>query len=107
MIEARESPAVHTRAVLFVAAGILLFLIAFVAFVWLVFPDLVHRAPPVFARFPEPSVTTDERAQRLLLERSQKARLTGANGTMSIERAMADIAAKGMAAYDPVQGVAR
>ena len=104
MAEGRESPQVHTRAVLFVASGILLFLIAFVAFVWLVFPDLVHRPPPTLARFPEPSVTTDERAQRLLLERSQKARLTDKNGAMPIERAMAAIAAKGTAAYNPVQG---
>ena len=104
MVETRESPQVHTRAVMFVAAGILLFLIAFVAFVWLVFPDLVHRPPPSFARFPEPSVTTDERAQRILLERTQKERLTDKNGAMPIERAMAAIAAKGAAAYDPVRG---
>ena len=44
--------------------------------------------------------------QRIQLERAQRERLAGKNGTMPIERAMAAIAAKGSGGYGPVEGAA-
>jgi len=107
MAEGRENPGVHTRAVLSIAGGLLLFLIVFIVVLAFLFPELIRRPAPVFASFPAPSVTTDERAERVFLERTQKQRLSGINGALPIGRAMAQIAARGTAAYDPVQGTAR
>ena len=107
MVEGREKSGVDNRIVLSIAGGFLLFLIVFVVVLALLFPDLIHRPAAQFATFPAPSVTTDERAERIFLERTQKQRLRGANGTLPIARAMAEIAAKGMAAYEPVQGTAK
>ncbi len=103
MAERPENPDVSTGPVLTVAGSILLFLIGFVLLFWAIFPDLVRRPPPALSAFPEPSVTTDERAQRIFLERTQKERLAGKDGGMPIARAMAEIAGKGAAAYGPVQ----
>jgi hypothetical protein len=104
MAERAESPQVDIRSVLFVAGGVLLFLIAVVALLTIVFPQLIHSPPPVLRQFPAPSVTVDERAQRINLERAQLERLSGKNGTVPIAQAMAAIAAKGAGAYGPVQG---
>jgi hypothetical protein len=104
MVEGHESPGVNTRVVLSIAGGLLLFLIVFVVVLAFLFPDLIRRQAPVFASFPAPSVTIDERAERMLLDRTQKQRLSGVNGTVPIERAMAEIAARGIAAYDPAPG---
>ncbi len=102
-----ESPEVSTGSVVRIAVGILLFVVGFVLVLWALFPGLIRRPPPALAPFPAPSVTTDERAQRMFLERTQKDRLAGTNGGLPIDRAMAEIAAKGAAAYDPVQESAR
>jgi hypothetical protein len=104
MAERAESPQVDNRVVIFIALGILLFVIIFVFVLSLLFPELIHRPPPVVARLPAPSVLADERMQRITLERAQLDRLTGKSGTMPIERAMAAIAAKGTAAYTPLEG---
>lgn len=104
MAERAESPQVNIRSVLFVAAGILLFLIAVVALLSVVFRQLIHSPPPVLRQFPAPSVTVDERTQRINLERAQIEHLSGKNGTLPIAQAMAAIAAKGAGAYDPVSG---
>jgi hypothetical protein len=57
----------------------------------------------VLRQYPAPSVTVDERAQRINLERDQSERLAGKNGAMPIAQAMAAIVAKGAGAYGPVQ----
>ena len=106
MAERAESPQVDIRGVLFVAGGVLLLLIVVIGLLTAVFPQLIHSPPPVLRQFPAPSVTVDERAQRINLERAQIERLSGQNGTMPIAQAMAAIAAKGATAYDPVQGAA-
>jgi hypothetical protein len=103
MAEHAESPQVDIRNVLFVVGGILLLLIGVVGVLTAVFPQLIHSPPPVLRQFPAPSVTVDERAQRINLERAQVERLSGMNGTMPIAEAMAEIAAKGAGAYGPVQ----
>lgn len=102
MVDLPENPGVEYRVVLFAAAGIIGFLILFLAVLYAAYPNLIHRPLPPVAQFPDPSVTTDERTQRIELERAQTHRLSGSNGAMPIERAMAAIAAKGAAAYDPV-----
>ena len=43
MAERAESPAVDTRTVLYVAAGLVLFLVAFLAVFWVLFPGLIHE----------------------------------------------------------------
>lgn len=103
MAERAESPQVDIRSVLFVAGGILLFLIVVIGLLTAVFPQLIHSPPPVLREFPPPSVTVDERAQRINLERTQLERLSGENRNMPIGQAMAVIAAKGAGAYGPVQ----
>lgn len=103
MAERAESPEVDIRSVLFVAGGILLFLIAVIALLSVVFPQLIHRPTSSLRQYPPPSVTVDERTQRINLERAQIERLSGMNGTMPITQAMAAIAARGTAAYDPAQ----
>ena len=106
MAERAESPQVDVRTVLFVAGGILLFVIIVIALLTALFPQLIHSAPPVLRQFPPPSVTVDERMQRINLERAQIERLSGKGGAMPIAQAMAAIAAKGSGAYGPVQGAA-
>lgn len=103
MAERAESPQVDIRSALSVAGGVLLFLIAVIGLLAVVFPQLIHSPPPVLRQFPAPSVTVDERAQRINLERAQIERLSGRNGTMPIAQAMSVIAAKGAGAYGPVQ----
>ena len=103
MSEAHDTPEVDIRTVMIAAGGIVAFLVIFLLVLYLLFPVLVHRPLPPVAQFPAPSVTADERTQRLLLERAQNERLSGRNGMMPIARAMAIIAAKGPAAYEPVQ----
>lgn len=107
MSDTPETPDVNHRGVLFVAAGIVGFLLLVVFVLSVTLPQTIHRPLPAVANFPAPSVTTDERTQRIQLERAQNQRLAGMNGAMPIDRAMAEIAAKGAAAYDPVQGPAR
>jgi hypothetical protein len=107
MFNAPESPEVNHRGVLIVAAGILAFLLLFLLVLSLTLPQTIHRPAPVIASFPAPSVTTDERTQRIELERAQNERLRGINGTMPIDEAMSAIAAKGAAAYDPIMGSAQ
>ena len=84
------------------AGGIIGFLILVVVMLSLVFPQLIHRPISAVAQFPAPSVTVDERTQRIQLERAQMDRLSGKNSAMPIERAMAVIAGKGASAYQPV-----
>ena len=102
MPEPPQTPEVEQRTVLMAAGGILGLLIVFVVLLFVLFPNLVHRHVPAVTQFPTPSVTTDERMQRILLERAQNERLSGKNGTMPIDRAMAIIAGKGAAAFGPV-----
>ena len=102
MPERPQTPEVDHRTVMITAVGIIGFLILVVAVASLFFPQLIHPPLPAVAQFPAPSVTVDERTQRIQLERAQLDRLSGKNGTMPIERAMAVIAAKGASAYQPV-----
>jgi hypothetical protein len=102
MPERPETPEVDHRTVMITAGGIVGFLIVLVVVLSLVFPQLIHRPTPPVAQFPLPSVTVDERTQRIQLERAQIERLSGKNGTMPIERAMAAIAAKSASAFEPV-----
>jgi hypothetical protein len=102
MPEQPQTADVSYRTVIITAGGIIGFLILVLVVLSLVFPQLIHRPAPAVAQFPAPSVTVDERTQRIQLERAQKERLTGKNGTMAIERAMAVIAAKGASAFEPV-----
>ena len=106
MAERAESPQVDIRNVLFVAGGVLLLLIATVGVLSAAFPQLIHSPPPALRQYPAPSVTVDERTQRINLERAQLERLSGKDGRMGIAQAMAAIAAKGAGAYGPVQGAA-
>ena|SRR5438105_3756442 len=106
MAELPETPEIDVRTVMIAAGGIIAFLILFLAFLVFAFPGLIHRAVPAATQFPSPSVTTDERRQRILLERAQMERLRGRNGTTGIDRAMAIVAAKGAAAYQPVADAA-
>ena len=89
MVELPEHPGVENRTVLFAAAGIVGFLVVILAVLSALFPNLIHRPLPARAQFPDPSVMTDERAQRINLERAQNQRLNGRNGAMPIDRAMA------------------
>jgi hypothetical protein len=107
MPERPEPADVDHRTVLIAAGGIVGFLVLFIVVLFLGFPNLVNRALPPVAQVPTPSVTTDERTQRIQLEHAQNERLSGKNGTMAIERAMAVIASKGAAAYGPVTGGAQ
>ena len=102
MAEQGESSQVDVRVVSYVAAGIIAVLIALVGILALSFPGLISRPPPVAAEFPAPSVRTDERTQRLQLEKAQQERLSGQNGGIPIERAMEMIIARGVKAFDPV-----
>lgn len=102
MPERAEHPSVNLRLVVIAAGGTLMFLAASVAVLATLFPEQIHRRPPVLQTFPVPSVTTDEAAQRILLEQAQMQRLSGKTGGMPIEQAMSAIAAKGAAAFDPV-----
>ncbi|HEX5282450.1 MAG TPA: hypothetical protein VFW28_20400 [Micropepsaceae bacterium] len=103
MAERAESPAVDIRSVLFVAGGILLSLITVIGVLTVIFPQLIHSPTASLPQYPPPSVTVDERTQRINLERAQIERLSGMNGAMPITQAMSAIAAKGTSAYDPVQ----
>ncbi len=107
MVELPQNPGVDNRTVLLVAAGIIGFLVVFLVVLLAIFPNLTHRPLPPLAQFPAPSVMTDERTQRIELERAQYQRLSGSNGTMRIEDAMAAIAAKGATAYDPIGAAAQ
>jgi hypothetical protein len=107
MSDSREYPQVNVRTVLTVAAAVFSFLIVVVVILAFAEPGLINTRPQAMASFPGPSVTQNERAERILLERTQRERLAGKNGTMPIEQAMAAIAAKGAAAYGPVTGVAQ
>lgn len=98
-----ESPEVRWRSVVAIVAGILVALVligfGFEAF----FPDLIGKTYTVSKPFPSPRVIPNERDVRLALEARQLQALKGGNGRIPIDRAMADIAARGPHAYDPVR----
>ncbi len=97
-----ESPQIQTRTVVIVMAGFLLLVLAVALGFAPAFRGRIgirHVRPQ---DFPTPSVSADERQQRMSLEARQRRQLAGADGRMSITQAMQAIAAKGPAAFDPV-----
>lgn len=98
-----EPPAVRTRSVLLITAGILVALTAIAWGLELFFAERVGVAIVYRAPFPAPGVTPDEREERAMLERKQRDLLGGAGGRMPIEQAMRAIAAKGAHAFDPIE----
>jgi hypothetical protein len=104
MVAKAENPQVATRLVSCIAVGLIACLIAAVGVLALSFSQTISRTEPAVAAFPEPALRTDERAQRLAIEKAQADRLAGKNGAVSIERAMDIIVARGSHAYDPITG---
>jgi len=102
MVAKTESPQVATRAVSYITAAIVLGLVAAIGGLAVSFSETIARSKPVLAAFPEPAVRTDERAQRLSIEKMQRDRLAGKNGGMPIENAMDMIVGRGSSAYDPI-----
>jgi hypothetical protein len=102
MAEHAESQNVDVRSVSYIAAGLIAILVAIVGAIALLFPDTIARRMAMPAEFPQPAVRTDERAERLELEKTQRDRLSGKTGGIPIEEAMTAIAGKGTKAYDPV-----
>ena len=102
MVAKAESPQVATRLVAYIALGLVAAIVASVGGLALSFPSTISRSKPAVAAFPEPAVRTDERAQRLGIEKAQRDRLAARNGGMPIDEAMGMIVARGSAAYDPV-----
>jgi hypothetical protein len=102
MADHMESPAVATRAVSYIAAAIVAAVAGSVGLLAVSFPHTISLPPPAQTAFPEPSVTTDERTERLQLEKAQEQRLTGSNGGVPIDRAMSMIVARGANAFGPV-----
>ena len=106
MVAKAESPQVATRLVFYIAAGLVAAVLAAVGGLALSFPGAISQSKPVIAAFPQPAVRTDERAQRLAIEKAQRDRLAGKNGGIPIERAMDMVVARGTAAYAPITGSA-
>ena len=104
MVAKVEGPQVATRLVSYIAVGLVAALVAGVGGLALSFPNTMFRRNPALVAFPEPAVRTDERTQRLTLEKAQQDRLAGKNGGVPIERAMDMIMARGSHAYDPITG---
>lgn len=100
--EQLESPAVRTRAVLLVVAGILASLVTVAFGLEIFFQNRIGVTTVVQRPLPAPGVRPDERAQRLALEREQNSELNGKGGRLPIEKAMEAIAARGPHAFDPV-----
>jgi hypothetical protein len=106
-----ERPDVDTRAILVTALVFVLVVAASLAGLAMYYRGSLSSAPSrAAAEFPEPRVGANELEQRLRLEADQRARLAGYEdraGTrpvhLSIEQAMTIIAARGSAAYDPIQ----
>jgi predicted PurR-regulated permease PerM len=105
MREQSERQNIDVRNVAAIALGILAALILITVSLAFVFPTLIHKPGTIAAQFPAPSVLTNERSQRVALERAQQARLAGTNGGIPIEQAMQKIAERGVHAYDPVIGI--
>ena len=104
MVAKAESPQVATRLVAYIAVGLVAGVIASAGGLALSFPSTISRSKPAVAAFPQPAVRTDERAQRLGIEKTQRDRLAGKNGGIPIERAMDMIVGRGSAAYGPIAG---
>jgi len=102
MADHTESPAVATRAVSYIAAAIVAAVAGSVALLALSFPQTISLPRPPQGVFPEPSVMTDERTERLQLEKAQQQRLAGNNGGVPIDRAMSMVVARGANAFNPV-----
>jgi hypothetical protein len=107
MLAKAESPQVASRLVSYIAAGLVAAVVAAVAVLALAFPDTLVRGKPMVSAFPEPAVRSDERAQRLAIEKMQRDRLAGKNGGVPIDRAMDMIVARGSTAYEPITGPAQ
>jgi hypothetical protein len=106
MAEQTRNTGIAVRPVSFIAAGIVAALALAVGLLAFSFHDRIGERQPAIAGFPEPSVRTDERAERLSLEKIQRNRLAGRNGGIPIGEAMQMIVARGAKAYDPVTGAA-
>jgi hypothetical protein len=102
MAEQVESTQINAKAASVAGIGILLLLFLVLAFLAATFRSSLSTPPPVAADFPAPSIRTDERAQRLELERQQMERLSVGNGRIPIEEAMKMITARGARAFDPL-----
>jgi hypothetical protein len=97
-----ESPDVQTGKVMLVMAGFLLLVVAVALGFVPAFRDRIGIRFVMRHDFPKPAVLADERSERAALEAQQRGLLAGNNGRMPIRQAMAAIAAKGSAAFDPL-----
>jgi hypothetical protein len=97
-----EPPGVRTRSIILVVGVTLLLLVAIGMGLELAFPDRIGRTHVAEHVFPDPAVVADEGRERQLLEAQQRRELAGSAQRMSIDEAMAAIAAKGSDAFDPV-----
>jgi hypothetical protein len=99
----RASEAVPLRGVLLVVGVIALFLIGSVAGLALLFPDSTRVSPPQPTVFPGIDLETRPVADFVAWRTEQAALLGGAGGRLPISEAMAQIAARGAAAFDPLE----
>ncbi|PSC06478.1 hypothetical protein SLNSH_04160 [Alsobacter soli] len=110
-----ERPDVAAKAVTAIALGFLAF-VAVALIALLAYYRLTAGSPslPEPSRFAEPRLQADPRADRLRLEAAQRERLAGyawvdrdrGVARVPITDAMAMVAARGQAAFDPVEGAA-
>jgi hypothetical protein len=96
-----ESASIATRAIVLTVIVIIGLLIAVAFGLKHIYPERLGIAHVAVPAFPAPGVRPDEGAERQALETQQRARLSGADGHMSIDDAMRAIAAKGPHAFDP------
>lgn len=109
--ERLETPEVSTRALLYLAFGLLVMLAAAIALLHFMYVRAVpQRTLPAPEMFPQPRVQTGQVEQLHLLQDAQSRRLTEYNWVdrkqgliqIPIDRAMQLLAAEGAKAYDPL-----
>ncbi len=86
---------------LMVLGGILAFLCLSLAAVWGVFPEVREVSAPPADRFPPPTLETAPVPDYLNWWVTQDVALAGGGDRIPITEAMAEIARRGPAAYDP------
>lgn len=95
-----ETPSVSTGVVWMSVLGFLVFAVLAMAALHVFFGDKLGRHPKPEAIFKEPRLQSHPRRDRFEVEAAQRARLD--HSRMSIDEAMARIAARGDKAFDPV-----
>jgi hypothetical protein len=97
-----ESPELDWRKVLPAVLATFALLGVSAGAVWWLYPTVRVPVRVDVTPFPEPALETQPVVNYVLWRAAQEARLDGAEGWMPIEAAMAEIAARGPAAFDPL-----